>query len=172
MLASVIGMEPTTASADAEVVRLRVREIEHPEAEDQVVALLADLRPGTADLVGAIAAAATEGVRYLGAYERAGRLTAVASWRVMASTRGRLLYVDDLVTDPARRGRGAGGALLAWLERAGVAEGCRALELDSGVMRSDAHRFYARVGLSISAFHFTKPLGADTDARETRGART
>jgi GNAT superfamily N-acetyltransferase len=152
------------------MVRLQVREIAHPEADDQVVALLADLRPGTADLVGAIAAAA-RGVRYLGAYEQTGRLAAVAGWRVMASTRGRLLYVDDLVTDPARRGRGAGGALLAWLERAGVAEGCRALELDSGVMRSDAHRFYARVGLSIGAFHFTKPLGADTDARETRGAQ-
>ena len=71
----------------------------------------------------------------------------------MANTRGRVLYVDDLVTDPAGRGMGAGGALLAWLERAGVAERCRALELDSGVTRSDAHRFYARVGPSISAFH-------------------
>ena len=152
------------------MVRLRVREIEHPEADDQVMALLADLRPGTADLVGAIAAAARE-VRYLGAYERAGRLAAVAGWRVMANTRGRVLYVDDLVTDPARRGMGAGGALLAWLERAGVAERCRALELDTGVTRSDAHRFYARVGLSISAFHFAKPLDADTNVRETRGAR-
>jgi GNAT superfamily N-acetyltransferase len=169
---SMIGMEPTTASAEAAVVRLRVCELEHPEANDQVVALLADLRPGTADLVGAIAVAATRGVRYLGAYERAGRLAAVAGWRVMASTRGRVLYVDDLVTDPARRGMGAGGALLAWLERAGVAERCRALELDSGVTRSDAHRFYARVGLSISAFHFAKPLGAAMDVRETRGARS
>jgi GNAT superfamily N-acetyltransferase len=137
----------------------RVREIEHPEADDQVAALLADLRPGTDDLVGAIAAAA-RGVRCLGTYERAGRLAAVAGRRVMANTRGRVLYVDDLVTDPARRGMGAGGAFLAWLERAGVAERCRALELDSGVTRSDAYRFYARVGLSISAFHFAKPLGA------------
>jgi hypothetical protein len=131
-------MEPTTATADTAMVSLWVREIEHPEADDQVVALLADLRPGTADLVGAILAAATQGVRYLGAYERAGRLAAVAGWRVMASTRGR--------ASPRAVGH-------------------------SGVTRSDAHRFYARVGLSIGAFHFTKPLGAATDARETRGAR-
>jgi GNAT superfamily N-acetyltransferase len=153
-------MEPTTATADAATMRLSVRELDHPEADQQVIALLADLRPDTADLVGAIEAAAKQGVRYLGAYEGTGQLVAAAGWRVMACTRGRLLYVDDLVTDPAKRGMGAGSALLAWLERAGLAEGCQALELDSSVTKSDAHHFYARVSLSISAFHFAKPIAA------------
>jgi GNAT superfamily N-acetyltransferase len=164
-------MEPTTESADAAMVRLRVREIEHPEADDQVVALLADLRPGTADLVGPIAAAARE-VRYLGAYERAGRLAAVAGRRVMPNTRGRMLYVDDLVTDPARRGWGAGGALLAWLERAGVAEGCRALELDSSVTR--ATRIASTPASACPSVPFTSPSRSvpATDVRETRGARS
>jgi hypothetical protein len=42
-------MEATTASADTPPVRVWVRELEHPEANDQVVALLAHLGPGTAD---------------------------------------------------------------------------------------------------------------------------
>ena len=93
-------MEATTASADTPLVRVWVRELEHPEADDQVVALLAHLRPGTADLAGAIAASAAQRVRHLGAFEQAGRLADLASWRIMSTTRGRVLYVDDLVTDP------------------------------------------------------------------------
>ncbi|WP_432864879.1 hypothetical protein [Microbispora rosea] len=42
-------MEETTASADTPLMRAWARELEHPEADDQVVALLAQLRPDTAD---------------------------------------------------------------------------------------------------------------------------
>ncbi|QRP48644.1 GNAT family N-acetyltransferase [Amycolatopsis sp. FDAARGOS 1241] len=149
-------MEATAARAGSSPVQ--VRELEHPEADDQVVALLAHLRPDTADRAGAVAASVAQGVRYLGAFDEAGRLAGLAGWRVMSTTRGRVLYVDDLVSDPRMRRRGAGRALLAWLERAGAARGCRTLELDSGVTRNDAHRFYAQAGLSISAFHFSRPL--------------
>lgn len=67
---------------------------------------------------------------------------------------GRYLYVDDLVTDPAARSRGHGRALLAWLAERARAEGRDALHLDSGVARTDAHRFYEREGLERSAYHF------------------
>lgn len=148
--------------------RWQVRELDRPEADDEAVALLARLRPDTADLSRALAAAARR-VRYLGAYERNGRLVALAGSRVVASTRGRVLYVDDLVTDPSWRGMGAARTLFARLERAGVAEGCQAIELDSGVTRGDAHRFYARAGLSITAFHFTKPIGSGDRPVENEG---
>lgn len=104
-------------------------------------------------------------MRYLGAFDRAGRLFGLAGWRLLATTRCRVLYVDDLVTDSARRGEGVGAALFAALERAAAAQGCEALELDSGVSRSDAHRFYARAGLSISAFHFRKPIDSRGEER-------
>ncbi|MEU4675288.1 GNAT family N-acetyltransferase [Amycolatopsis sp. NPDC023774] len=151
-------MEATTARV--ETAPVEVRELEHPEADDQVTALLEHLRPGTADWVGTVAASVAQGVRYLGAFEEAGVLASLASWRIMSTTRGRVLYVVDLVSDPGMRRKGAGRALLAWLRRAGVAAGCRTLELGSGVTRNDAHRFYARVGLSISAFHYSKQLPA------------
>jgi GNAT superfamily N-acetyltransferase len=156
MLANVVCMEATTARADTR--SLQVRELENPEADDQVATLLAHLRPGTADRAGAVAASVEQGVRYLGAFEESGRLAGLASWRVMSTTRGRVLYVDDLVSEPRMRRKGVGRTLLAWLEQAGVAAGCLSLELDSGVTRNDAHRFYAQAGLSISAFHFSRVL--------------
>jgi GNAT superfamily N-acetyltransferase len=154
-------MGSTRATADAATSSWTVREVERPETHDQALALLAQLRPGTADLVGAVAATVAQQVRYLGAHDRTGRLVGLAGWRIVASTRGRVLYVDDLVTDQACRSQGAGGALLAWLERTARTDGCQALELDSGVTRDGAHRFYARAGLSISAFHFAKTIPSD-----------
>ena len=38
------------------------------------------------------------------------------------------------------------------------AAGCSVLDLDSGVQRRDAHRFYMREGLTISSFHFARVL--------------
>jgi GNAT superfamily N-acetyltransferase len=83
----------------------------------------------------------------------------VAGWRLLASTHPiRKLYVDDLVTAGTARSGGVGHALLAELERRARAAGCTVLDLDSGVHRRDAHRFYFRERMSISSYHFVKPL--------------
>ena len=84
---------------------------------------------------------------------------AVAGFRVMDNlVHGRVLYVDDLVTDAARRSQGHGEALLAALVQRARDEGCRCLELDSGVQRFDAHRFYLTNRMKISCHHFTLQL--------------
>lgn len=86
-------------------------------------------------------------------------VVAVAVWRTIENTNeGRRLYVDDLVSDAARRSTGAGKMLLAWLEAKAIALGCSALTLDSGVQRQDAHRFYFRERLSIFGYSFKKVL--------------
>jgi GNAT superfamily N-acetyltransferase len=59
-----------------------------------------------------------------------------------------------VVTDEAARSRGHGGALLAWLVDQARSADCRSLELDSGVQRFDAHRFYLTNRMAISAHHF------------------
>ena len=88
-----------------------------------------------------------------------GRLVAVAGWRLVAcTTAGRRLYVDDLVTDPAVRSAGHGQLLLAELERRARDAGCSILDLDSGVHRGAAHRFYFRERMTITAYHFMLPL--------------
>lgn len=87
-----------------------------------------------------------------------GAVRAVAGFRVLDQlVRGRVLYVDDLVTDEQRRSRGHGDRLLSWLYERARASGCSCLELDSGTQRVDAHRFYARNRMTISAFHFVRP---------------
>ncbi|HEX4018311.1 MAG TPA: GNAT family N-acetyltransferase [Frankiaceae bacterium] len=95
-----------------------------------------------------------QGLRFT-AVDDDGRLVAAAGWRLVACTTvGRRLYIDDLVTDPNVRSAGHGRLLLGELEKRARAAGCRILDLDSGVHRSDAHRFYFRERMSITSYHF------------------
>jgi GNAT superfamily N-acetyltransferase len=87
-----------------------------------------------------------------------GAVRGVAGYRYLDQlVRGRVLYVDDLVTEEGMRSRGYGEALLGWLYELARSSGCTALELDSGVHRAEAHRFYFRQRMTISAFHFVRP---------------
>lgn len=87
--------------------------------------------------------------------ESEGEIRAVGGFRFLENLfYGRVLYVDDLVTRESDRSRGYGERLFAWLVETGRAQNCATLELDSGVQRSDAHRFYLRHRMDISSFHF------------------
>nr|WP_205696633.1 GNAT family N-acetyltransferase [Conexibacter sp. SYSU D00693] len=86
---------------------------------------------------------------------------AAAGFRVVRNLAwGVALYVDDLVTREAHRGAGHATALLAALDDAARAEGCRELHLDSGVQpeRQAAHRRYFGHGMRVSSFHFQKDV--------------
>jgi GNAT superfamily N-acetyltransferase len=84
-----------------------------------------------------------------------GKVCAVAGYRYLESLfSGKFLYVDDLVTREEDRSRGFGGDLLEWLFNEAIAHGCARLELDSGVQRADAHRFYFSKRMTITSFHF------------------
>lgn len=86
-------------------------------------------------------------------------ICAVAGYRYYEKLfSGRNLYVDDLVTDVKHRSRGFGSALLKWLANEARTHGCTQLELDSGVQRCEAHRFYFRERMHVSAYHFVVPL--------------
>ena len=96
---------------------------------------------------------------HLARLEEDGTVRAVAGYRFHEKLfSGRTLYVDDLVSDPACRSKGHGAKLLAWLTAQARASGCAVLELDSGVQRFDAHRFYFRERMKISSYHFILPL--------------
>lgn len=91
-----------------------------------------------------------------------GACVTIAGWRVVGTTTnpsGRRLFVDDLVTTAALRGRSYGAYLLGVLEQRGRQAGCAVLELDSGVQRTAAHRFYLDRGMDPAAQHFAKQLG-------------
>lgn len=89
-------------------------------------------------------------------------VVAVAGYRIGENLAwGKFLYVDDLVTDDAKRSKGYGRRLMEWLERTARDAGCDELHLDSGVQRFAAHRFYLRYGMDIKSHHFQMRLTAD-----------
>ena len=116
-------------------------------------AVMAQLRPHL------VAPEFVRQVFHLAALEDDGVVRAVAGYRFQEKLlSGQNLYVDDLVTDSTHRSRGHGRRLLAWPVTEARAHGCVQLELDSGVQRFDAHRFYFRERMHVSAYHFVQPL--------------
>lgn len=88
-----------------------------------------------------------------------GKVCGITVFRILEKTySGRELYCDDLITDEARRSSGVGRALMRYMEMRAADRGCDCLALDSGTQRQQAHKFYFREGLTVPAFHFSKPL--------------
>lgn len=87
--------------------------------------------------------------------EGRGAIKAVAGFRIHEMlSRGRFLYIDDLITDTDERSKGYVSTLFDWLVAYARAHNCDHLELDSGVERAGAHRFYFQKRMQISGFHF------------------
>jgi GNAT superfamily N-acetyltransferase len=135
-----------TAHSDEEIARCFevMRELRLDLAEDEFASRVRLQEEGGYELV------------YL---EEAEKVRAVAGFRLLENlASGRVLYVDDLVTEAAGRSRGFGARLFDWLVDRARLERCQTLELDSGVQRFDAHRFYLARRMVISSHHFRLTL--------------
>lgn len=124
-------------------------------------AVMQQLRPHLVadEFVARIRRMQSEGYHLAFLEDETAAIRAVGGYRIYEKlVSGKHLYVDDLITDTTQRSRGHGRALLAWLRDQARAQGCVQLELDSGVQRFDAHRFYFRERLHISAYHFVVSL--------------
>ncbi len=122
--------------------------------------VMAQLRPHLVEteFVARVRRMQGEGFR-LARLEEDGTVRAVAGYRFHEKLfSGRNLYVDDFVSDTTRRSQGHGARLLAWLAEQARARDCDLLELDSGVQRFDAHRFYFRERMRIASYHFSRAL--------------
>jgi len=71
---------------------------------------------------------------------------------------GKVLYIDDLITDSEIRRSGHGGKLLKWVIEQGKKAKCAQVHLDSGPQRHDAHRLYLNHGFKIIGHHFALDL--------------
>ena len=123
--------------------------------------VMAQLRPHlvAADFVPRVRRMQSEGFRLAYHADEHGTVRCVAGYRVRDLLfSGLTLYVDDLVTDTAARSQGFGDRMLDWLVARAREAGCAEFSLDSGTHRVDAHRFYLRKRMKISAFHFSLPL--------------
>ena len=130
----------------------------------RISGVLLELRPAfTKDaLIAQIKAQQRDGYQ-LAYVEGDGEVLCVAGFVVGTKLAwGKHIYVDDLVTAERHRSKGAGARMIAWLKARALQLGCRQLQLDSGVQRFGAHRFYLREGMVISCHHFSKELKAES----------
>lgn len=136
-----------------------VRELE-AGATPAAFAAMRQLRPHVSDLSEFVRRVddvqREQGYRLAGVFvDDASDAVAVAGFRVTDNlANGHNLYVDDLVTDEAHRGRGHARRLTAWLVDEARRLGCTTFHLDSATYRHAAHRLYLTAGLDITAFHF------------------
>lgn len=122
--------------------------------------VLQELRPHlTAESLAQVYEEGTpQGLRFTAAFV-GDRCVVVAGWRIIANTSaGRKLYIDDLSTAASERSRGYGRMVLNALTQRAVDAGCTRIDLDSGVQRHDAHRFYLRERMDIVSHHFSRTL--------------
>jgi ribosomal protein S18 acetylase RimI-like enzyme len=119
------------------------------------------LRPNLGDVttwIERVRAMQSTGYRLLAAWLN-GRAVAVAGYRCLDNlVHGRFLYVDDLVTADAERGKGFGADLLRELSAIGRRDHCRSLVLDTVRTNLAARRFYEREGFGDMAVRLIKPL--------------
>jgi GNAT superfamily N-acetyltransferase len=140
----------------------------HADESHRAARALLELRPrfeSVERITSQIDAQRSTGYRVVASFEDGDAdAAAVAGFRIAHNLAwGRFLYVDDLVTRAALRGRGHADAVMAWVLREARRQGCGELHLDSGVgpEREDAHRFYFRHGMRIASYHFTRPLAVE-----------
>ena len=66
--------------------------------------------------------------------------------------------ISMMVVDEALRGRGIGAQLVRAAEEALAEQGCYMVEVTSHVRRTDAHRFYERLGYERTSVRMAKEL--------------
>lgn len=76
---------------------------------------------------------------------------------------GNVITIDTLVVDEQHRGQGIGERLVQTAFDAASRAGAHAVELVSHLRRTDARRFYERVGFEVAANYFVRELGHSDD---------
>lgn len=71
---------------------------------------------------------------------------------------GKIIYIDDLSTLPAFRGKGYAGILLDYIHQLAKETGKDGVHLDSGYQRNDAHRLYLNKGYKLACHHFLREV--------------
>lgn len=71
---------------------------------------------------------------------------------------GLTCYISSLITNEEDRGKGYGAAMMDHAKQMAREKHCRAIILDSGFPREQAHRFYERYGFEKSCYGFELSL--------------
>lgn len=135
-------------------------EICFAESEEQIRAcypVMQQLRPHLDDeqkFIAQVKRQIEEGYN-LAYLQEKGSVRSVAGFRFLEFLAwGRVLYIDDLISDATARKNGYGGRLLKWVIQQARDASCDQVHLDSGPQRHDAHRLYLNHGFKIIGHHF------------------
>jgi GNAT superfamily N-acetyltransferase len=110
------------------------------------------------EFVGQIKAMQKEGYTLI-YIEEGNNVVSLAGYRIYSMLYcGKMLYIDDLSTLAICRGKGYASILLNHLYTLAKKENCITIHLDSGHVRTTAHKLYFKEDFIISAFHFSKPI--------------
>ena len=71
---------------------------------------------------------------------------------------GNTCYVSSIITNQDSRRKGYGRKLMDHVKDLAQRRNCRAIVLDSGIVREDAHRFYENYGFTKCAYCFELKL--------------
>ncbi|TRW95751.1 GNAT family N-acetyltransferase [Paracoccus sp. M683] len=76
----------------------------------------------------------------------------------LSLTAARRAQIEGVRTAASHRGQGIGAAMMADAESRARAAGCSLMQFTTNKARSDAHRFYDRMGFTPSHIGYKKPL--------------
>jgi len=145
-------------------VTFDIRNVEEVEEARQCHRVIVQLRPHLAsseEWLERWRRQTESGYRVLAAWG-SGEVVAMAGYRIMENlVHGRFLYVDDLATDQASRGRGFGAAILARLGELAPLLGAEKLVLDTAISNALGQRFYFRQGFFLTALRFSRACVSD-----------
>lgn len=89
-----------------------------------------------------------------------GEIVAVTGFKPMITLYyGRFVWVCDLVTDNNKRSNGYGDKLLSYVHEWAKENGYQSVALSSGLLRTNAHRFYeGKMGYDKASYVFKKNI--------------
>ncbi len=133
--------------------------------------LLTELRPelDSAAAREFLRSAVTQGYQVLLQRGTAEVVLGMAGFRVLATSRGRILMLEDLVVGGKNRRSGLGGALVEALVEIAITSGCQRIELDTGISNTNSQAFYSANEFRRIAYHYAleldQPLDIDSSGR-------
>lgn len=87
------------------------------------------------------------------------KFVAFAGYRRMTSLySGNIIYIDDLCTLEAYRGKGLASQLLEYVKAIAIAENKDTVELDTGFDNNTGQKLYLKSGFKLAALHLSCDL--------------
>ena len=99
-----------------------------------------------------------EGYRMVAVFDGEKCVCAAGFWIGVRFYCGKFMQLDNMVSLPNARSKGAGKLLVDWIKSLAKTEGCNKIILDTYVENFEAHKFFLREGFIIRGYHLNYNL--------------